>query len=746
MQFQAEARRSLAHQEAKMAAPGHQYSFDLEVIRKSAENWRREKAKREKKQQLINKKRYDQVESMERLAKRANRLLNNVKVATQSAEQISLSEELRTLVERPPLEVDEINNKLMERVIGETRDFLSVNFLMQGLQASRSVGRVVRKLGGGRVSYGTGFMVSPHLMLTNNHVLATAAQAAESMIEFDYQIDPSGTTLAVQQFNLAPEAFFFTSREFDFALVAVKEVSKKGKPLKDYGWLPLIPQEGKGIIGDSLNIIQHPKGEMKQIVIRENRLLDLLNNFAHYKGDTEPGSSGSPVFNDEWEVIALHHSGVPKTNKNGKFLDIDGNIWNPGDDPELLAWEANEGIRVSRLVGRIATARIREHEKPLRDELLDPKMHIQPAFIAPELGRGIRGEFNTPGVAPVELTMPSEMGEPVTITVPLNIMVRFGVPPQIVLTAESKPTPISEILESIQPDPDYKSRLGYNPNFLGFKVLLPKLGSAILSQALDVSNGQNSKKHELKYYHYSVIMNRERRIAFVAAVNYDANAPFKHKREGGDKWFFDPRIKEDFQAGEIFYEGNPLDRGHLVRRADGAWGLTEQEAKLANDDTFHFTNCTPQHEIFNRSSKATEKGLLLWGNIENHLAKQAEKNNQKLCIFNGPIFRSTDKPHRGLPIPTEFWKVVVFKKDNGNPAAIAFLFSQEALIKNLPREEFIVGDYQPFQVKLRDIEKRTNLNFGNLKKLDPLEMPGNESFFESDLQLFTLTDTADIIV
>ena len=56
----------------------------------------------------------------------------------------------------------------------------------------------------------------------------------------------------------------------------------------------------------------------------------------------------------------------------------------------------------------------------------------------------------------------------------------------------------------------------------------------------------------------------------------------------------DPRISNDFQAGgEEFYSSNPLDRGHLVRRADAAWGKTESEARLANDDTFHFTNCSP---------------------------------------------------------------------------------------------------------------------------------------------------------
>ena len=75
---------------------------------------------------------------------------------------------------------------------------------------------------------------------------------------------------------------------------------------------------------------------MKQVVIRENRLLDLPDNLetfdrvAHYEADTEPGSSGAPVFSDLWEVVALHHSGVPKTDPQGRFLDVDGHIWKRG--------------------------------------------------------------------------------------------------------------------------------------------------------------------------------------------------------------------------------------------------------------------------------------------------------------------------------------------------------------------------------------------------------------------------------
>jgi endonuclease G len=64
--------------------------------------------------------------------------------------------------------------------------------------------------------------------------------------------------------------------------------------------------------GEYLTIIQHPSGGDKQIALRENQLLKIDTHTLWYRTDTSPGSSGSPVFNDVWQVVALHHSGVPK--------------------------------------------------------------------------------------------------------------------------------------------------------------------------------------------------------------------------------------------------------------------------------------------------------------------------------------------------------------------------------------------------------------------------------------------------
>jgi endonuclease G len=725
-----------------MAAPQNQYWFDISVVKSASENWRRCEQGRVNKCLAIENGAYDWADSRERLAKWANRRLDQVRSLPI---QVTLSNELLALRSAPPVQPKDITNTFVERVIGATRDFLAIAFLDRATTAARSVGRIETRLSGGRRGYGTGFLVSPRLLLTNNHVLGSPDDAAASIVEFDYQLDSLDQPLTIHRFALDPDAFFLTDTKLDFALVAVKPVSGQGRPLSHYGWCPLIGEEGKIRIGDCVNIVQHPRGEMKQVVIRENKLLDLPEgtDVAHYEGDTEPGSSGSPIFSDRWEVVALHHSGVPRMDKRGRFLDVNGKVWKSGGNPATLAWQANEGIRVSRLLRHIESAQLPPEQDALRRALLSGREPPPPTRGSNEDARGGTDVEEPPPVYPsgsptgaVSITMP------LTITVSLSGAPGPGTPPTIDASSIVSVGAPVEALEAIQPDPNYDHRPGYDPMFLGFEVPLPALRPAIRPKAERLTNATGPNDYVLKYHHYSAIMNGERRLAFVSAVNYAPIAPVHYRRTVADKWFFDPRVDDDAQAGEEFYANPLVDRGHLVARRDAAWGQTEEEAKRANDDTFHWTNCSPQHEVFNQSGLATSKGLHLWGNIENHIAAQGR---ERLSIFNGPVFRTADKRHRGLKVPRQFWKVVVFKDDAGDPEALAFVLSQQELIKDLPVEEFVVGPFAPFQVKLRKIETLTKLNFGALKTHDPLEDSLNERFFEAQTGAIPLTSLDDIV-
>jgi len=309
--------------------------------------------------------------------------------------------------------------------------------------------------------------------------------------------------------------------------------------------------------------------------------------------------------------------------------------------------------------------------------------------------------------------MPGADAAGLTLTVPLLIRLSLGAG-----TASPDAAATQALLgERLEIDPDYASRPGFDPDFCGFHAPLPVPGPRIAELAAETEGGG----FELRYFNYSVIMNRERRLAFVAAVNFDSEAPARFDRGASYRWVFDPRLPEEFQAGNEFYVNNPLDRGHLARRRDAAWGRTEVEAKRANDDTFHFTNCAPQHEVFNQSDRATRRGLLLWGNLENHILASAMHDRERVSVFNGPIFRDDDRTYRGLPIPRQFFKVLAVRERVGRRAAnrvFAFVLSQEPLIRRLPEEAFTpeeafaAGPFKPYQVSLAEIERRTGLLFG----------------------------------
>src|SRR5215207_5656190 len=95
----------------------------------------------------------------------------------------------------------------LERIMGRS-DLMSVNYLEIGLRAARCVGRItIRTRTGQTLGYGTGFTISPRLLITNNHVLESAQIAATSRVEFNFQEDAVGNPLQAVVLNLEPQTF-----------------------------------------------------------------------------------------------------------------------------------------------------------------------------------------------------------------------------------------------------------------------------------------------------------------------------------------------------------------------------------------------------------------------------------------------------------------------------------------------------------------------------------------------------------
>ncbi|WP_292390433.1 DNA/RNA non-specific endonuclease [Methanosarcina sp. UBA5] len=541
----------------------------------------------------------------------------------------------------------------LERIMGKS-DLVDISYLELGLLAARPVCRIQIVNPFGRPEgYGTGFLVGPNLLLTNNHVIDTAELARKSFAEFGFEQDINGRRKISKSFDLRPDEVFITDPDLDFTLVSMASLSTEGTELTDYGLLRLIEDTGKIRIGEYVSIIQHPEGGLKQCCLRENELVDIFDNWLHYMTDSECGSSGSPVFNDQWLVVGLHHSGVPKKDAQGNILKTDGQAYREGiDNPSTIAWVANEGVRISCIFQALES---RSDNEPMVAEAL----------------RRLRSNGTGP-VGPAIITAP----EPISGT-----------------TME-----LGEL-----PAKHYHLADGYNPDFLGsqYHLPLPKLADNLQSKVAKLKDGSEI----LTYLHFSIVMNADRRLAFYTAVNIDGKKLENIKR-GRDKWYFDPRLDQKYQAGPKLYENNRLDRGHLVRRLDPCWG---PNAKDAGEDTFHFTNCSPQHERFNQHD---------WLEVEDYILKTADNANVQISGFIGPVFREDDMIYRNeYLLPADFWKVVVFVNKNGKLSATAYLRTQKNYLESM---EFFDDEFKTWQVPVAQVEALTGLSFGLPTDADPM--------------------------
>ena len=505
----------------------------------------------------------------------------------------------------------------LERIIKEN-DLFPISYLEAGLKAAKPVCRIEVRDRVGRVrGYGTGFLVSPSLLLTNNHVLEDEDTALFSLAQFNYEVDLNNKEREIKNFRLTPKRLFITNQKLDFTLVAIEENSADGKKLSDFGFLPLLPQKGKVLKGEHVSIIQHPSGAPKTIAIRSNTIIDIFDDYIHYETDTDEGASGSAVFNDEWIVVGLHHAGVKDPNDNDTFI-------------------ANEGIRISSIVQFVMKqySSLSDEKKKLID----------------------------------------------------------GIPKSLEFIESTK--------EEILSNEWNKESTGYDSKFLGsnHEVPHPKLRPELEQ---DIALQKNGEKI-LNYTHFSIVMSKSRRLAYYTVVNIDGS-DFKNIGRD-DNWNFDPRIDKKYQCGDELYKNNKLDKGHLVRRRDPVWGDSAEEA---NRDTFHFTNCSPQHSDLNKKT---------WLELEDYILNNAKKSHLKVTVFTGPVFRSDDMIYRGVQIPAEFWKVVVIVKEDESLSATAYLQSQKNLITNL---EFAYGEYKTYQIAVSTIEDLTGLDFGELRNHDP---------------------------
>ena len=175
--------------------------------------------------------------------------------------------------------------------------------------------------------YGTGLLVGPGLVVTNYHVVDSLVEGntprERLVFRFDYKKKANGDDVqdGVEYKLRAGSCVAASSPRdvLDYALLRVagspekgSVASQPGAPVRGH----LIPKEHTFNEGDPLYIIQHPERSPQKYAVGFVKNADLPQNRVYYNVNTEPGSSGAPCFNAEWQLVALHHWGSEKQKTN----------------------------------------------------------------------------------------------------------------------------------------------------------------------------------------------------------------------------------------------------------------------------------------------------------------------------------------------------------------------------------------------------------------------------------------------
>jgi hypothetical protein len=224
----------------------------------------------------------------------------------------------------------------LEAVFGTDR-MQTYKWYRQGLDRCNSIARIERRNGQG---HGTGWLVKAAdffpgeqgvLVLTNDHVVS---EVANSLAIFPQ--DCRVNFQAMDEVLEVEEKVRWSSpyTQLDATFLKLKREPKA---------TPLVLHTSALRMNEPpprMYIIGHPRGRDLEMSLQDNYLVACNESLVHYRTPTEPGSSGSPVFEpNDWEVVALHHKGKDKMKR------IDG---------QDGFYEANEGVSILRIQSETA--------------------------------------------------------------------------------------------------------------------------------------------------------------------------------------------------------------------------------------------------------------------------------------------------------------------------------------------------------------------------------------------------------
>jgi len=233
----------------------------------------------------------------------------------------------------------------LEKILGK-EGVVSLAWYRLGLDRTQAVVKILDKLGDG---FGTGFLIrggdlvpafgDTFVVLTNAHVMSD-----DPAVQAKYgSLAPEDAKVAFEANDAAGQRPFAVKKllwssppdKLDATLFEIDPPLTSDKPYAVAKRLP--PVDGV----QKVYVIGHPKGGGLSISLNDNLFLDCDDCVIHYRAPTEGGSSGSPVFNQQWDLIGLHHAGGTAMRR---LRGQEG------------TYAANEGIWIQRIIQELAVS------------------------------------------------------------------------------------------------------------------------------------------------------------------------------------------------------------------------------------------------------------------------------------------------------------------------------------------------------------------------------------------------------
>jgi endonuclease G len=217
---------------------------------------------------------------------------------------------------------DEYTDVELQGFLPQPRSYeTDVGILSRGLRLANAVCKITFR---DCSTTGTGILVASNLVLTNYHVLnnsntdsASLSERAKAIIfKFGDISQDASKPNETYDFSVAYEnsvLAFSTPSELDYALIQVEsKITDACSPHID----PIVLSKSQPKITSQhgLNILQHPQGGVMKVSLSSSGIvkIDANQDRVWYVNRTQGGSSGSPCFNQDWNLVALHHASIAR--------------------------------------------------------------------------------------------------------------------------------------------------------------------------------------------------------------------------------------------------------------------------------------------------------------------------------------------------------------------------------------------------------------------------------------------------